>query len=619
MSLGTLFSYPYFLGTGTSSEVPGKYPIGINGTGYFLDEQAFAELEARATIPVLRTQADQSNVPGLQSLNPEDLWRRDVESWHHGAGQAALDRENTEQSSDPARFRSSKGVDVWTKWQLSLLPATQQALSSANTNLRLAATDSRLYVTDGTALKYTSSVTAGPPASWTSVTSYSATAASSIASDGFKVYTANGSDGCYRTDTSTGAATKFVTTAVATDAVMGVAKARLMLGTSNSLYNITDLAGPAALPTALFTHQNTAWKWVGFAEGPNSIYAAGYAGDKSYIYRTGIKQDATGLDAPVVAGELPDGEVVRSIQGYLGFLLVGTDKGVRLAALDSAGNLQFGRLVSTSSSVLCFEPQDRFVWFGWTNYDATSTGLGRIDLSVFTEPLVPAYASDLMVTAQATVQSVVTFGTVRVFTVSGSGVWTESTSKVSSGTLDSGVLSYGLVDDKIATFVDVRHLTVPAGASIDVSLATDGDSFTDLGSDVNTTTLTTFNANEARGETFELRLTLARATDTTTGPTVKRETLRSFPSVRRSQQFLVPILLAEQHAGAGGGSDVYLQNVAVARQELFDLALSPQILVYQEGFESWSVLCKDVTWRPTHLGSTGWNGTVVLKLVSVEE
>ena len=612
---GLPWSTPYYAGTPTSSEVPGKYPIGLNGTGYFLDTQAFSDLEARSTVPVLRAQADQSNVPSLASLNPEDLWRRDVESWHHGAGQVSLDR----QESDGYRFRSSKGLDCWTKWELSLLPDTEQARSSANTNLRLAAAGSRLYVTDGATLRYTTDVTAGPPASWTSVTGYSATDPSSIASDGFQVYTANGADGCYRTDTSTGAATKFVTDAVASDAVIAVVKARLMLGTSNSLYNITNLTGPAALPTVLFTHQNSAWKWTGFAEGPSGIYASGFAGDKSLIYFTTIKADATGLDAPIVAGELPDGEVARSIQGYLGYLLIGTDSGVRLAQIDeSSGVLRFGRLISTGTAVYCFEPQDRFVWFGWTNYDDSSTGLGRVDLSVFTDAYVPAYASDLMVTGSGTVQSVVTFGSRRVFTVSGSGVWVESADLVASGTLDSGVLTYGLVDDKIAVFANVRTSSLPAGGTYSLSLSADGDSFTTIGVGSSTNPTMTFNCSQAQGEKFELRVSLTRATDTTTAPVVSRVTLRSFPSVKRGEQFLVPILLAEEVA-SGSRTVSYITNLAETRRSLFDLALTPQLVRYQEGTESVSVMVKDVSWRPSHKGKTGWNGTATLRCLSVRE
>ena len=41
---------------------------------------------------------------------------------------------------------------------------------------------------------------------------------------------------------------------------------------------------------------------------------------------------------------------------------------------------------------------NRFVYFGWNNYDGESTGLGRMDLSTFIDTQAPALTSDLMVT-----------------------------------------------------------------------------------------------------------------------------------------------------------------------------------------------------------------------------
>ena len=75
---------------------------------------------SRESQPVLRAQADTGSTPGEQSINREDLWRRAQESWHHGAGQVYLDRAD----SDSSRFLSSKGVNVWDKWALSLLHDT---------------------------------------------------------------------------------------------------------------------------------------------------------------------------------------------------------------------------------------------------------------------------------------------------------------------------------------------------------------------------------------------------------------------------------------------------------------------------------------------------------------
>jgi TolB-like protein len=73
-----------------------------------------------------KAQQDTSDLPGEQSLNPDDLWRRSFESWHRGAGQTDFDWAD----SDEFRFRSSLGVDPWTKRRLSLLNETEVKLAS---------------------------------------------------------------------------------------------------------------------------------------------------------------------------------------------------------------------------------------------------------------------------------------------------------------------------------------------------------------------------------------------------------------------------------------------------------------------------------------------------------
>ena len=157
------------------------------------------------------------------------------------------------------------------------------------------------------------------------------------------------------------------------------------------------------------------------AGGQNAIYVAAKSGDHSYVYKITIKTDGT-LDTPVVALELPTGEHLTSIYSYLGFVLLGTDKGVRYCNTDNLGNLVAGPLIPTTGDVNDFVAEDRFVWFGYSNYDGTSGGLGRMDLSQFSSTNLPAYATDLMYDSTNAVKSVTTFNKKRVFSISGVGV-----------------------------------------------------------------------------------------------------------------------------------------------------------------------------------------------------
>ncbi len=597
MALGTTFRQPYFTGTSRSEQVPGRFDVSINGRPYMIDRAAGAEAFNRRPIPVLRQQADNSESFGEQTLSPEDAVRRSQESWDHGAGQDNLDRPE----SDTRRFRSSKGVDVWTRWALSLLPDTSSQRASAATNLLIEPSGNVLYAVDGASL-----IWATAPPTWTTVTGTPATAASALTSDGYNVWTAHGPDGVFVTVRGT-AGTASYNTLVAR--VLRYVRGRLMAANAGSIYNITAGGTP---PAALFTHPNTDFAWVGFAEGRNVIYAAGFSGDKSLIYRITIRQDGSGLDVPVIAGALPDGEVVRSIDAYLGFVLLGTDKGVRFCSSESDGSLVVGSLIRTPQPVRCFEGQDRFVWYGWSNHDGTSTGLGRLDLQTFTAPLTPAYASDLMVPGQGAVTSVATFGDRRYLAVSGLGIYRESVNRVAVGTLDAGRLTYGVSDSKIAFFLDVRTRDGLGGHK--AHLAVDGGVFVQIGTRTGRAEDEPFQAGQVAGESFEVRLELNRDADVTKGPTLTRYTLRAYPRPRRGQLFQVPLLLTERVLVRG--DQEHHQNPQAELDAFMRLQDSRQLVIYQVGMESHTVLVDDSTFiygTPTGDGRA-WNGTLVVRL-----
>jgi len=616
MDLTLLFDAPFSTASSAATDlVPQRYPIALDGHPYMVDMTSDqtglrGQYFRCDSLPVLRAQADSSNTPSEASINPNDLWRRSLESWKLGAGQTRYDRK----SSDGRRFHASKGVDVWSDdWQISLLPDTTVARASSNSNLRLVSVGTYCYLTDGQGLLYSNNLTGGAP-SFTAVTGTPAVSASAIATDGFDVYVAYGASGVWTTTKAAAAATQLVTSAVNAGAVLGYVKGRLMCGSANVLYNIVS-AAPAALPVALFTHPNTDFTWVGFAEGPTSLYAAGFSGSKSLIYRTQVVTDASALAAPVVAGELPDGEIIRSIGGYLGMMVVGSDLGVRLCSVDSTGNLTVGGLIKTTSAVQALSPSSRFVWFSMTNYDGSSTGLGRLDLSVFTAPMVPAYASDLMATGQGTVRSVAQLSGVQVFTVDAVGVVVPSANLVPSGYLDSGLINYDLSDLKVALYVALR--TLPLVGSVGVSLSADSGTFVSLGAfsaEGAISPAAQFSCNQTLAENLELRLTLNRSsTATTTGPTVTRATLRSQPVPARSFEWVLPLVIHERLDSYGITDQV--MDVSDETDFLKGLLTSGRLVTLQIAGQAFPVFVTDVDQLPYQLTSNkmSYDSTVIVR------
>jgi len=609
MTITAEFNASFYDGQGSSFEVPSRYDVALNGRGYMLDtahpafggQSAYLGRMGDATIPLIRNQVDSQTEPGESSINSADLWPRVQTSWHKGAGQKFLDGVD----SDRARFRNSLGLDPWTRGQLRLLGSTASLVATSGTHLAVLRVGLYLYFTDGITLKWALT----PYSSWTDaviLNGEGAATVSSIASDGFNVWAALGADGVHTT--TRGATTSTHYNALAATLV-GYVKGRLMAAVANVLYNVV---ASGAAPAALFTHPNSDFTWVGFGEGLGQIYAAGYSGDKSLVYRTAVLADGTALAVPVVAGELPDGEIVRSIQGYLGFVAVGTDLGFRLATQDSSGNLTFGPIVQTNTPVRAFEPQGRFIWFGWENYDTTHTGLGRIDLTISNNDGSPAYASDLMAITQGQVSSIATeSGGTRVFAVQGVGLFIESATLVASGTMQTGRLNYGIPDRKIALCICLNHKPLVAGDSVTIYLQPDDGGYVLIGTSNAVGTSKPpqqLMPPELSAQQFEVQIVLAGS------PTLQSVDFRSYPAATKGIDSLIPILLYDKITTALG--DEVAMDTLAEYQLIQSYVGADHLTSFQELDYASSVFVEEFNFQRHHANAsrTWWNGTLVLKL-----
>jgi hypothetical protein len=413
---------------------------------------------------------------------------------------------------------------------------------------------------------------------------------------------------------------------------------RLLAANTNILYEIAaPITAPAIAGAApyLHTHQNSSFEWQGAVGGRTHIYAWGNAGRISEVYKITIEPTGTNLGAASFATQLPDGEVLHALQFYAGGVIMGTSKGVRAAVVDGSGNLDYGPLVATSAPVQCLEPQDRYCWFGWTNYDTTSTGLGRLDLGHFTEALVPAYASDLMATGQGEVTGVASvtamaanfFEETRLFAVSGLGVFAApggvsgfTPRRVASGTLETGAIRYGTTVPKTLRQIEVRHHILPAGSSVGVDQKIDDGSYTSVGtsSSGSGTTLST----SGSAETAELRFTLNRATALTDGAELVRFTLKSLPTPGRNEVFQLPIILRPRIEDLHGQTQ--FQDVDTLFANLKALESAGTVVTLSLGDDSYSVFVDQISFEGVELwreepGDTFYVGvaTVVAQTVDV--
>ena len=435
------------------------YDIAIGGLPFILatnNERPYG----RRTAPFKKDQFDSTNEPGEQSLT--GWWIRSQMSFHGGSGINFFDPETNDENGH-YRFASSRNLDVWTKGQVTLLKETANmtgvttgiykilSIIDGSTNKILgwtpANTTIKNYTADGTAVTYTDVTSIAQPLD---------TAILAVATDGTNLFIAD-NDHIYTGPIATPAAgySRYYNTG-SEKIVLGWVKQRLVACIGASVYELTNAKGTThTLPTAVYTHPNADWNWTSISESGNAIYVAGYSGGNSAIYKFILSTAGVmpTLTSGVIAAQLPIGEIVNKIEYYLGYLMIGTNKGVRAAEIsDQDGSINYGPLIiEESNGVYDFAFRDKYVWA--TGSVDGYAGLYRIDLGTELEPLRFAYATDAYldgVTGYATTVDFVGNTNQIAFTTSGSnGIAIQSTTTLStSGYLTTGNIRYSTLEPK---------------------------------------------------------------------------------------------------------------------------------------------------------------------------
>lgn len=437
----------------------------------------------RQTAPFKKDQFDNQNEPGEQSLT--GWWIRSQSSFHGGDGINFFDPQPNDELGH-YRFADSKGVNVWTKGQVTLLKnctsthvitgtiasngVTQQHLrsikwSSTKGVLLLDEYDVDKIAADGTVTHFID---------------YNAGAGVypvyAICDDGTKAYwvtnaTVGGTTkltvyGKPLTGSSASTADEFKVfdnSQIISNAVIEYVKQRLVICADNKVYECATAA--ASTPTLLYTNPSSSHVYTSITSSGSAIYLAGYNGIQSVIEKFTISTTGTmpTLTSSIVAAEMPTGEVIQKIFYYLGYMMIGTNKGVRAAVVnDQDGSINYGPLIFESTQpVYDFAARDRFVWCAASV--AGEPGLVRIDLSAEVETLRFAYANDVYAdgvtgyktTACAfignddpTVADRITFCTANNGTSDGTVYIEDSATLRTSGYLTTGNIRYSTLEPK---------------------------------------------------------------------------------------------------------------------------------------------------------------------------
>jgi hypothetical protein len=362
----------------------------------------------RQTAPFRKEQFDNGNEPGEQSLT--GWWLRSQSSFHNGSGINFYDPSAGE--TVLYRFHDSKGVNVWTKGQVTLLRNCTQSHETTGDIAGNGATQQHLRAiqwsgNEGVLMHDEYDVdkinSSGTVTHFIDYNSGTDSPVYAICDDGVNAYWITNTatkKTVYKKaltgNSSTSNTVMFDEIGTISNAVMEYVKNRIVMAADNKVYEFAPTA--SAMPTAVYTNPSTTHVYTSVTSSGPAIYLAGYNGIQSTIEKYTLNT-STGsmptLTSAITAAELPTGEICHAIHYYLGYMLIGTNKGIRVAAVsDQDGSLNYGPLiVETSQPVYAFATRDRFAW-ATTNVDG-EPGLTRIDLGTEVESLRFAYANDV--------------------------------------------------------------------------------------------------------------------------------------------------------------------------------------------------------------------------------
>jgi hypothetical protein len=366
----------------------------------------------RQTAAFKKDQFDNGTEPGEQSLT--GWWIRSQMSFHSGSGINFYDPATTDEVGH-YRFKDSKGINVWTKGQATLLKScttsahhTTGALKSngrPNQQLRSIKWGSTTGVllwdeydvdkiaADGTVTHFIDYI------SGTDLPVYA------ICDDGTFAYWITNTatkKTVYKkalTLTSSDANTKmFDEVGEVANATMEYVKDRIVMCADNKVYQFSTAS--TAWPTSpVYTHPTSSHVYSSITASGPAIYLSGYNGVQSTIQKFTLTTagEMPALTSAITAAELPVGEIVHKIHYYLGKMVIGTNRGIRIADVSSAdGSINYGPLiVETSQPCYDFATRDRYIWCA--TGVAGEPGTIRIDLGNELETLRFAWANDVYV------------------------------------------------------------------------------------------------------------------------------------------------------------------------------------------------------------------------------
>jgi hypothetical protein len=437
------------------------------------------------------------------------------------------------------------------------------------------------------------------------------------------------------TGTATTAATTMFTSPgiVVSNAVMEYTKERIIMCVNDSVYEFPT--NQSTMPTAVYTHQDPDHIFTSVTSSGVAIYISGYSGIQSNIYKFTLENTGAmpTLTSAITAAEMPVGETVLKISYYLGYMAIGTSKGVRIADVNSAdGSIAYGPLLFESTQpVYDFAFRDKYIWAA-TGVEG-QVGVTRINLGTEVGQLVFAYAFDLYdptdTLGHYTTACAFIGDTNRLaFCNAGDGVdgavYLESaTDLIAEGYLQTGYIRYNTLEGKIFKLIQARIDTNNGAFNIE-SIAEDGVE-TNIGSFAQGETVPEINVNYPVGaqQYLGFKFTMNRSSSNPAlGPLFTGYQIKALPAIPRQRLIQYP-LFCYDHEMDKFGNEVGYEGSAYARMSQLEAVENVGDTIKVEDFrtgESYIGLIEEMDFinkTPSDKRFSGYGGMLLVTVRSV--
>ena len=642
---------PYVLSNPTGatnySATGEAYDVAIAGLPFFLLNSDDAPYR-RVTAQYRKQQIDQTREPGEQTLT--GWWLRSQSSFHYGQGIKFF--EPIQDEGLRFQYTNSKGLDVWTKGQVTLLKScdTTHIITGAIRSNGRPWQFARSIQWNGTqgillADEYDIDKIAqdGTVTHFVDYNSGTDDPVYAICDDGVYAYwvtndTVSGklefNKKLLTANSSTSPTVMFTQPGITvTNAVIEYTKERIVAAINNKIYEIST--GATALPTAVYTHPDNDVIFTSITSSGAAIYVSGYSGIQSNIYKFTLSTSGTmpTLTSAITAAELPVGEIVFKISYYLGNMAIGTSSGMRMADVNALdGSITYGGLIFESTQpVYDFAFRDRYIWAA-TGVEG-QVGTTRIDMGQPLGNLQFPYAWDLYDPEDAldhyTTACAFMGDTSRLaFCNAGDGsdgtVYIESaTELLAEGTLRTGYVRYNTLELKIFKMLQARVNTANGGLGID---SIDGsDNFVRIGTFAQGANVPEINISypTAAQEYLGFQFTLTRSeTDSTKGPLFTGYQIKALPAIPRQRLIQYPLSCFD-HESDHFGVEVGYEGAAYQRMSQLEAVENNGDTIRVEDFrtgESYIGLIEELDFRnttPSDKRFTGYGGLLLVTIRTV--